>query len=178
MEELLTRVASEHRTPAAGSAAAAAAVLATALVIKAARRSRDVWPEAGGSIAQASALAARLREISSTIETTYEAAMAALETHDDDAIARTLPPAADAALELARASADVAELAAEAAHHCDQAHHADVTVAAVMAESAARSGAHLVGINLLIRPDDGRAWEAARQAERACQASAMLANER
>src|SRR5437879_5944715 len=128
MQELLTRVASEERTPAAGSAAAVTAGLAAALVIKAARRSRDVWPEAGGAIAQASALAARLQDISPVIETTYESAMLALELHDDDAIARTLPPAADAALELARASADVAELAVEAAHHCDQAHHADVTV--------------------------------------------------
>ena len=104
--------------------------------------------------------------------------MSALETHDDDGIARLLPPAAEAALELARTSADVAELAAEAGHRCNQAHHADVTVAAVMAESAARSAAHLVSINLLIRPDDGRAAEAEQQAERARQAAAMLANER
>ncbi len=83
-----------------------------------------------------------------------------------------------AALELARTSADVAELAAEAGHRCDQAHHADVTVAAVMAESAARSAAHLVSINLLIRPDDGRAAEAEQHTERARQAAAWLANER
>jgi formiminotetrahydrofolate cyclodeaminase len=177
MEQLVTRVASDQRTPAAGSAAAAVGELAAALVIKSARRSRDVWPEAGGTIAQAEALAARLRVISSTIETTYETAMEALEAHDDDAIARTLPPAADAALELARISADVAELAVEAAHRCDQAHHADVTVAAVLAESAARAGSHLVAINLLIRPDDGRAADAGRQAERARQAAATLANE-
>jgi formiminotetrahydrofolate cyclodeaminase len=178
MHELLTRVASEQRTPAAGSAAAASAELAAALVIKAARRSRAVWPEAGGAVAQATALAARLREISASIESTYEMAMEALETHDDDDIARTLPPAAEAALELARTSADVAELAAEAGHRCDQAHHADVTVAAVMAEAAARSAAHLVSINLLIRPDDGRAAEAEQHADRARQAAAMLANER
>ena len=46
-----------------------------------------------------------------------------------------------------------------------------------MAESAARSAAHLVAINLLIRPDDGRAAEAAQHADRARQAAAMLANE-
>ncbi len=178
MEELLTRMASDRRTPAAGSAASASAGLATALVIKSARRSRDVWPEAGGAIAQATALAARLQEISGRIESTYEAAMIALETSNDDDIARTLPPAAEAALELARTAADVAELAAETAHRCDQAHHADATVAAVMAESAARSGAHLVGINLLVRVDDGRAAEATLHVERAHQAAAMLANER
>jgi formiminotetrahydrofolate cyclodeaminase len=178
MEQLVTRVASDQRTPAAGSAAAAAGELAAALVIKSARRSRDVWPEAGGTIAQAEALAARLRAISATIESTYETAMEALDAHDDEAIARSLPPAAEAALELARISADVAELAVEAAHHCNQAHHADATVAAVMAESAARAGCHLVSINLLIRPDDGRASDAGRQAERARQAAAALANER
>jgi formiminotetrahydrofolate cyclodeaminase len=177
MYELVTQVASDRRTPAAGSAASAAAELATALVVKSARRSRAVWPEAGGAIAQANALAIRLRGISATIESTYENAMTALDAHDDDDIARLLPPAAEAALDLARTSADVAELAAETAHRCDQAHHADVTVAAVMAESAARSAAHLVGINLLIRPDDGRAAEAAQHADRARQAAAMLANE-
>jgi formiminotetrahydrofolate cyclodeaminase len=178
MDELMTRMASEQRTPAAGSAAAATAGLAAALVIKSARRSRAVWPDAGGAIAQASALAARLRETSNAIESTYEAAMIALEGHDDDDIAQRLPPAAEAALDLARISADVAELAAEAAHRCDPAHHADATVAALMAESAARSGSHLVGINLLIRPDDGRASEAAQHAERARQAATGLANER
>jgi formiminotetrahydrofolate cyclodeaminase len=178
MDELLIQVASDRRTPAAGSAAAASAELATALVIKSARRSRDVWPEAGGAIAQATALSSRLRDITTVIESTYEAAMGALEAHDDAAIARLLPPAAEAALELARMSADVAELAAEAGHRCDQAHHADVTVAAVMAESATRSAAHLVAINLLIRPDDGRAADAEQQTERARQAAAMLANER
>jgi len=116
--------------------------------------------------------------MSVTIETTYETAMKALEAHDEEAIARFLPPAADAALELARISADVAELAVEAAHRCNQAHHADATVAAVMAESAARAGYHLVAINLLIRPDDGRVSDAGRQADRARQAAATLANER
>ena len=94
MYELLIQVASDRRTPAAGSAAAAAAELATALVVKSARRSREVWPEAGGAIAQANALAIRLRGISATIESTYEDAMNALEAHDDDDIARLLPPAA------------------------------------------------------------------------------------
>ena len=178
MQQLLTQMASDQRTPAAGSAAATTARLAAALVTKAARRSRDVWPEAGGSIAQATALTARLEAIAEAIESTYEAAMAALDSHDADRIARALPPAAEAALELSRAAADVAELAADAAHHCDQAHHADVTAAAIMAEAAARAGAHLVRINLVIRADDGRVTEAEQQAQRAHQAAAMLANER
>ena len=60
MERLLTRVSSAERTPAAGSAATAAAALAAALVTKVARRSREVWPEAGGAIAQAAAFDSRL----------------------------------------------------------------------------------------------------------------------
>jgi formiminotetrahydrofolate cyclodeaminase len=72
----------------------------------------------------------------------------------------------------------VAELAVDAAHHCDQAHHADMTVAAVLAEAAARCGAHLVDVNLLSRPDDARSSEARLLVDRARQAAAMLASER
>jgi formiminotetrahydrofolate cyclodeaminase len=177
MEELLTRVASDQRTPAAGSAAAAVAALAAALVTKSARRSREVWPEAGGSIAQAAALDARLREVAQGLELSYETAIGSLKAGDADEIARTLPQAAQDPLELARVSADIALLAVDAAHHCDQSHHADVTVAAILAEAAARSAAHLVDVNLLSRTDDARSSEARMLVARAAEASATLASE-
>jgi formiminotetrahydrofolate cyclodeaminase len=177
MEELLTRVASDQRTPAAGSAAAAVAALAAALVTKAARRSRDVWPEAGGSIAQAAALDARLREVAEGLEQSYQEAIGSLQAGDADAIAQALPQAAQDPLELARVAADIGLLAVEAAHRCDQAHHADVTVAAMLAEAAARSAAHLVDVNLLSRTEDARSSEARMLVARAAEAAATLASE-
>jgi formiminotetrahydrofolate cyclodeaminase len=167
MNELLTRVASADRTPAAGSAAAVAAELAAALVIKASRRSRDVWPEAGGAIAQASALAFRLREISGVLESSYELAMQSLADGDSERIAETLPPAAEAALQLGRTASDTAALALDTARHCDQTHHGDMVVAAMLAAAASNAAAHLVEINLLSRPGDARVSESRRMAEAA-----------
>jgi formiminotetrahydrofolate cyclodeaminase len=178
MEGLLTRVRSQQRSPAAGSAATATAALAAALVMKAARRSRELWPEAGGAIAQAAALEARLWQVAEQLEQSYQTAIAALEASDPDRIAVTLPAAAQDALELARIAADVADLAVDAAHHCDQAHHADVTVAAMLAEAATAAGAHLVSVNLLSRPDDARTSEARMLVARAHTASETLASER
>ncbi|MDX6591405.1 MAG: Formiminotransferase-cyclodeaminase [Gaiellales bacterium] len=177
MDELLTRVASADRTPAAGSAAAVTAELAAALVIKAARRSRDVWPEAGGAIAQASALALRLRDISATLEASYETAMQSLAEGDSDRIAAALPPAAQAALELARTSSDTAALALDTARHCDQTHHADMVVAAMLAAASAKASAHLVEINLLSRSDDSRVSEARRMADSAGEFAVAVARE-
>lgn len=177
MDELLTRVASADRTPAAGSAAAVAAELAAALVIKAARRSRDDWAEAGGTIAQASSLASRLREISAELESSYETAVQSLAEGDRDRIAESLPPAAQAPLKLARTAADTAALALDTARRCDQGHHADMAVAAMLAAAAARSAAHLVEINLLSRPDDARVSEARRMAEAADACAAAVTRE-
>ena len=178
MDNLLDRVRSEDRSPAAGSAGTAAAALAAALVTKAARRSRTVWPEAGGAIAQAAALEARLWQAGNDLERTYRQAVEVLESGDQERIGEFVPAAAEASLELARVAADVAELAVDAAHHCDQAHHADVTVAAILATAAARTGAHLVAVNLLSRPDDARSLEARLLVERSHQSAEMLASER
>jgi formiminotetrahydrofolate cyclodeaminase len=178
MDHLLDGVRSEERSPAAGSAGTATAALATALVMKAARRSRAVWPEAGGAIAQAAALETRLWQAGDELERSYRRAVEALESGDEASIGELVPAAADASLELARIASDVAELAVDAAHHCDQAHHADATVAAILAASAARTGAHLVAVNLLSRPDDDRSSEARLLVERSHRAAEMLASER
>ena len=178
VDNLLDRVRSDERSPAAGSAGTAAAALAAALVTKTARRSRAVWPEAGGAIAQAAALEARLWQAGEELERTYRRAVEALGSGDQEQIGAFVPEAAEASLELARIAADVAELAADAAHHCDQAHHADATVAAILATAAARTGAHLVAVNLLSRPDDARSLEARLLVERSHQTAEMLASER
>src|SRR4029079_16156087 len=112
MERLLTRVSSAERTPAAGSAATAAAALSAALVTKVARRSREVWPEGGGAIAQAAALDSRLWVNAAALEMSYEAATEALETSNQPRIAETLPQAAEDSLELGPVAARLPELAA------------------------------------------------------------------
>ena len=112
------------------------------------------------------------------LERSYRSAVEALESGDQTRIGERVPAAAEASLELARIAADVAELAVDAAHHCDQAHHADATVAAILATAAARTGAHLVAVNLLSRPDDARSSEARLLVERSHQAAEMLASER
>jgi len=178
MDRLLERVASAERTPAAGSAAAAAAALGAALVAKAARRSRDVWPDAGGAVAQSSLLAARLRALAADLEASYAAAIDALASGDAEAIGVRLPAAAEDSLRLALVAADVAELASEAGHRCNPAHHADVSVGAGLAEAAARAGAHLVGVNLLSRTGDTRSGEAQRAVARARASVENLASER
>lgn len=160
MQDLLQGVASAERTPAAGSAAAATAALATALIAKAARRSRDVWPEAGGAIAQSKLLDTRLWALAHDLELSYIAAIDALESADPDAIGERLPQAAQDALRLAVIAADVAELAAETGQRCNQAHHADVSVAARLAHAATWAGVHLVEVNLLSRAGDRRSGEA------------------
>ena len=146
--------------------------------MKAARRSRDVWPEAGGAIAQAAALDARLQQAATALEVSYESAIEALEAGDQDYIALHVPRAAQESLELARIAADVAELAVDTGHRCDQAHHADMAVAAMLAEAATRAGAHLVSVNLLSREDDERSSEARLLVGRAQAAAVTLASER
>jgi formiminotetrahydrofolate cyclodeaminase len=177
MEHLLERVGSDERTPAAGSAAAASAALGAALVAKAARRSRDVWPEAGGAIAQTETLQARLTTLAAALEASYAAAIEALQAGEADAIADRLPRAAEDSLQLAMIAADVAELAAEAGHRCNPAHHADVSVAARLAHAAAWAGAHLVDVNLLSRADDPRSGRARLALARAHASVESLANE-
>src|SRR6185437_7119751 len=96
------------------------------------------------------------------LEMSYEAATEALETSNQPRIAETLPQAAEDSLELARIAADLAELALESGHRCDQAHHADMMVA----------------VNLLSRTDDSRSSEARLLVARAETAAETLASER
>ena len=74
-------------------------------------------------------------------------------------------------------AADVAELAAEAGHRCNPAHHADVSVAARLAHAAAWAGAHLVEVNLLSRADDLRSGRARLALARAHASVENLASE-
>jgi formiminotetrahydrofolate cyclodeaminase len=137
--------------------------LAAGLVAKAARLSRSDWAEAGGAVAQAEALRARGTLLAETDAAVYEEALAVLHGardpgHEsrDGAIADVLARAAEIPLQISYAAADVALLAADVAQAGDPEASADVAVAALLAEAAARSAHHLVAVNLATIPDDER----------------------
>jgi methenyltetrahydrofolate cyclohydrolase len=148
----------------------------------AARFSRDDWPEAGTTVAQAEALRRRAVELAGEVSDALEGFLAAQQMGDprpearDFRLGRTLDRAADVPLAIAAAGSDVAALAAEVVAKGDGDVRADAASAALIAHGAACAAAHLVEINLVSLPDDDRvkrargfvkaAGEAAAQAVR------------
>ena len=108
----------------------------------------------------------------------YEAALQAREDDGgeagerrDFALGRAYARAAEPPLQIARAAADVAELAVVVARNGDPAFHADAVTAALLAAAAASSAAELVGVNLTASARDERVREAERLAESAARAA-------
>jgi formiminotetrahydrofolate cyclodeaminase len=107
----------------------------------------------------------------------YEAALQAREDESeagerrDFALGRAYARAAEPPLQIARAAADVAELAVVVARNGDPAFHADAVIAALLAAAAASSAAELVGVNLTASARDERVREAERLAESAARAA-------
>jgi formiminotetrahydrofolate cyclodeaminase len=139
--------------------------MAAALVAKAARRSSDTWPDARGVAAQAASLAARCSELADSDERAFAAALKALE--ERTAVERHLDETVVVLLALGETAADVAELAARTAEHCDGTFRGDAVSATLLAEAAARTAAALVQGNLTVVRDDPRLLRAKRSAEAA-----------
>jgi len=97
----------------------------------------------------------------------YEPVLAAAT---DDARRAALSAASDAPLAIARAAAEVAELAAAMTERSKPALKGDAAAGALLAEAATRAAARLVEINLRGTPDDSRLAEAATLSERAARA--------
>lgn len=181
---------SQRQLPAAGgSSAALTAALAASLVSMVARSSRERWQDAGGAIAQAEALRIRLcrltrsdadahghaRTLLRGTELTRErrdagsppkAASLERERHDFQ-LAEALSAAAAAPLAIAEAAADVAALAAWAAHAGGADEQADAIAAAGLAEAAAWGSAQLVLVNLAVGLEDDAAVRAIKAARAA-----------
>jgi formiminotetrahydrofolate cyclodeaminase len=125
--------------------------MAAALTGMAARRSRDGWPEADGAIAQAEHLRRRAAPLAQENADAFGEAFALLDApaqgRDTD-LGRALTRAAEVPLMIAQVAADVAALAKEVAECGDPTVRGDATGAALLAQAAARSAAHLVEINL------------------------------
>jgi formiminotetrahydrofolate cyclodeaminase len=177
LREFLDDVAAQGRTPGGGSAAALVTALAAALLAKIARTS-TAWPDSRGVAAQAESLCDRAAPLAQADAEEYEAALEAREDEGgeagerrDFALGRAYARAAEPPLQIARAAADVAELAVVVARNGDPAFHADAVTAALLAAAAASSAAELVGVNLTASARDERVREAERLAENAARAA-------
>jgi methenyltetrahydrofolate cyclohydrolase len=177
VRELLDRVTEESPAPGGGSIAALVVALAAGLVETVARASAG-WGDARGLAAQAKALRERVEPLAQRNAEAYEEALVALRLPDGlepevrrETIERSLSEAAEVPLAIAVIAADVADVAATAADCADPSTCADASVAAVLAESAARGAAHLVAINLTTSAGDDRVLRARRAAEAAADAA-------
>jgi methenyltetrahydrofolate cyclohydrolase len=162
VDEWLTELAGPHAAPGGGSAVAFALASAASVLAMAARVS-----ESGGFAAQAEALRARTAPLAQLDAETYDAALAAQDGVEalparerDWQLGRAFAAAAEPPLEIARAAADVAELAAQLAESGDPRVRADAFAAAALAVGAARAAVALVSVNLTALPGDPRVAEA------------------
>jgi len=168
--ELLDELA-DPRPPGGGSALGFTVAMAASLVAMAARASKESWGAAGGVAAQAEALRARAAPLAQRDAEIYDAALAVREgaaalpaEKRDWAIGQAFAAAAETPLEIARAAADVAELAADVAVSGDPRVRADAVAAATLAAAAARGAVTLVAVNLTAVDGDPRVAEAERLA--------------
>lgn len=177
VRRLLESVTSDMPAPGGGSIAALVAALAAGLVETVARASGE-WADARGLVAQAKTLRERVEPLAQRNAEAYEEALVALRLPGtlepevrSDTIERSLSYAADVPLAIALIAADVAEAAAAVAECGDASTCADASVAAVLAEGAARGAAHLVAINLTTSADDERVMRGQRAAQEAADAA-------
>jgi methenyltetrahydrofolate cyclohydrolase len=152
--------------PGAGSALAVVASTAAAVLAMIARVS-----EQPGLAAQAEKLRERTAPLAQLDADTYEAALLAPDTTEgltpeqrDWQIGRAFARAAEPPLEIARAGADIAELASVLAESGDPRVRADALAAGALAAAVTRGAVALVQVNLTAVPGDPRVAEAERLA--------------
>jgi formiminotetrahydrofolate cyclodeaminase len=172
--EWLDELAGPRAAPGGGSALAITVANAAAVAAMAARVSDNP-----GLVAQAQALRARTAPLAQLDADTYEEALAVRDAsrdlkpeQRDWEIGKAFARAAEPPLEIARAAADVAELAAELATAGSPAIRADAVAAASLAAAAARACVTMVEVNLTAVDGDPRMSEARRLAEAAETAAA------
>jgi formiminotetrahydrofolate cyclodeaminase len=145
-----------------------------------ARCSRDSWEDAGGVAAQAQAICDRAVVLAQTDGKAWEDALSALhaaqgeqvnDARRDFQLEQKLERAAAVPLEIAELGADAAALAALAGERGDGTYRGDASAAAALAAGGARAAAHLVQVNLGVRPGDARLVRA-RASERAASEAA------
>ena len=160
--EWLDELARPSPAPGGGSALAFALASAAAVLAMAARIS-----ESGGLAAQADALRVRTAELAQLDADAYQTALEAREANEalrtdrrDWEIGQAFARAAEPPLEIARAGADVAELAAQLVQVGEARLRADALAAAALAAAASRGAVTLVSANLTASEGDLRVAEA------------------
>jgi glutamate formiminotransferase/formiminotetrahydrofolate cyclodeaminase len=157
LDAFLDDLAAPSATPGGGSAAALAGALAAALAAMVAglTRVRGAAPDAGRRVAvladvaaRGAALRARLATLVTEDVDAYAAVQAAFRAPDGPARDHALRAAAHVPLEVARAAADAAALAALLATHGAPHALSDVGTAAHLAEAACRGAAYIVRANV------------------------------
>jgi formiminotetrahydrofolate cyclodeaminase len=145
-------------SPAGGSAAAAVAAIAASLVVMVGRGSPD-WSAGAEAAASADVLRDRLLALGGEDVEAVAAVVAASRDspqpalHDDESeLVRALLRASQVPLEIAEGAADVAALAAAAAHEGKRPMRADADAAAVLAAAATQVAASIVSGNLSALP--------------------------
>jgi formiminotetrahydrofolate cyclodeaminase len=169
LAEWLDELAGPRAAPGGGAALAVCVANAAAVVAMAARVS-----DSSGLAAQAESLRVRVAPLAQLDADTYERALVACD------VAKELPPerrdweigqafarAAEPALAIGRAAADVAELAAELATGGSPTIHAAAVAAAAIAAGAAWGAVALVEVNLTALEGEPRVAEAERLADAA-----------
>lgn len=173
LAEWLAELAGSRGAPGGGSALGFAVASAAAVLGMAARVSG-----AGGLAAQADAIRARAAPLAQVDADAYDAALAVRDATEavradrrDWEIGRAFALAAEPPLDIGRAAADVAELAAQLAETGDPRVRADAQAAAALAAGAARGALALVAVNLTARDGDPQVAEARQLAEAAARAA-------
>jgi methenyltetrahydrofolate cyclohydrolase len=150
--ELLDEVAARTPAPGGGSATAWAGAVAAALTQMSAE-----FAGAEATSARAAALRTELLACGERELHAYEPVLAAQRA--GEGLADALSAAAEPPLAIARATVEVAELAAALAVSGRPALTGDAVAGALLAEAAAQAAARLVELNLTRRPDDPRLTE-------------------
>jgi len=168
-------ISAETSAPGGGSVAAVVGAMGASLTAMAARFSKEQWEDAAGAVAQAEALKARLLPLADEDARAYETVLLALRMPRDvdvdvdvrdAAIGDALSRATDVPLAIAEASLDVATLACELAERGNPNLHGDAAAAVFLSESAVRTCANLVEINLATQEGDERLDRARELVER------------
>jgi formiminotetrahydrofolate cyclodeaminase len=156
--EFLAAVPERTPAPGGGAAAAVAAALAAGLTAMAARFAPDDWPRREEIVVRADELRSRVEPLADADAAAYEAYLA-------DRSAASQARIVAVPLEIARAAAETAELAAVVATGGNPNLTGDAAAGAELAAAAAAIAARLVAIN--VGAEDDRVREARDLAARA-----------